>query len=134
MLDLLYKIHSAIDTFSPRHAELAKQVLHRLGDPLELADAAMALRKFFENDTNCAFQDFPNPFDRDDLASHEEWHEAYTAEVKEPEAKVPALEDMTKDQLEAFARDNLDLELDKRLKKPDLLKQVTEALENQSQE
>lgn len=137
---MLKNIHDSIDTFSPRHAEGAKQVLHRLGEGDEIVTAALTLRNYYRDDTNCGHQDFPNPFNVDST-DHIDWHEAYTSKekiepVEEPTFNVeaPKLEDMTKDQLEQFARDNLDMELDKRLKKPELISQVEEALEKQSQE
>ena len=54
--------------------------------------------------------------------------------VKEPEeivvdttSDIPGeIEDMSKKELEKFARENLDVELDRRLSKPKLLKQVSE--------
>lgn len=44
------------------------------------------------------------------------------------ETEIVDFESMTKDELEIFARENCDLELDKRNKKSDLIEQIREAL------
>lgn len=47
-------------------------------------------------------------------------------EVEEPSEEL-SLDSMTKDELEIYARENLDLELDKRKKKTDLIAEIIEA-------
>jgi hypothetical protein len=52
--------------------------------------------------------------------------EEVVEEVEEPSEEL-SLDSMTKDELEIYARENLDLELDKRKKKTDLIAEIIEA-------